>query len=134
MGYLLMNRERKDDALIVFKFNLQQYPNVANCYDSLAECFMNRNENEQAIKHYKLAYDKIPGDTTATEEFKQFLRDGIERGCRSQKQEFAHKQIILLYDFLTEWFYIRHETLIQNFDRSKSDDNRLLCFTPFRNL
>jgi len=78
MGYLLMNRERLDDALVVFKLNLEQYPHVANCYDSLAECFMNRNENEQAIKYYKLAYEKIPGDTTANEQFKQFLKEGIE--------------------------------------------------------
>jgi tetratricopeptide (TPR) repeat protein len=78
MGYFLMNGQRMDDALVVFKLNLQQYPHVANCYDSLAECFMNRSENEQAIKYYKLAYEKIPGDTTATEEFKQFLKEGIE--------------------------------------------------------
>jgi tetratricopeptide (TPR) repeat protein len=78
MGYLLMNRERLDDALVIFKLNLEQYPHVANCYDSLAECFMNRNENEQAIKYYKLAYEKIQGDTTATEQFKQFLKEGIE--------------------------------------------------------
>jgi tetratricopeptide (TPR) repeat protein len=78
MGYLLMNRERMDDALVIFKLNLQQYPHIANCYDSLAECFMNRNENEEAIKYYKLAYEKIPSDTTANEQFKQFLKEGIE--------------------------------------------------------
>jgi tetratricopeptide (TPR) repeat protein len=77
-GYYLMNRDRYDDALAIFKFNLKLYPHVANCYDSLAECFMNRNENEQAIKYYKLAYEKIPSDTTATDEFKQFLKEGIE--------------------------------------------------------
>ena len=78
MGYFLMNRDRLDEALAVFKFNLHLYPHVANCYDSLAECFMNRNENEQAIKYYKLAYEKIPSDTSATDEFKQFLKEGIE--------------------------------------------------------
>ena len=79
IGYNLMNREQLDDALIVFKFNLELYPHVANCYDSLAECFMTRNENEQAIKYYKLAYEKIPSDTTANEQFKQLLKDGIEQ-------------------------------------------------------
>lgn len=78
MGYYLMNRDRIDEALAIFKFNLHLYPHVANCYDSLAECFMNRNENEQAIKYYQLAYEKIPSDTTATDEFKQFLKEGIE--------------------------------------------------------
>lgn len=74
-----MNRGQLDDALIIFKFNLDLYLHLANCYDSLAECFVTRNENEQAIKYYKLAYDKIPSDTTATEQFKQFLKDGIEQ-------------------------------------------------------
>jgi tetratricopeptide (TPR) repeat protein len=78
MGYFLINRERLDDALVIFKFNLELYPHVANCYDSLAECFMTRNENEDAIKYYKLAYEKIPDDTTATEEFKEALKTGIE--------------------------------------------------------
>lgn len=78
MGYYLMNRDRIDEALAIFKFNLHLYPHVANCYDSLAECFMNRNDNEQAIKYYQLAYEKIPSDTTATDEFKQFLKEGIE--------------------------------------------------------
>lgn len=78
IGYNLMNRELLDDALVIFKFNLDLYPHVANCYDSLAECFMTRNENEQAIKYYNLAYEKIPSDTTSNDQFKQFLKEGIE--------------------------------------------------------
>jgi tetratricopeptide (TPR) repeat protein len=78
LGYYLMNQERHDDALAILKFNLELYPDVANCYDSLAECFMNRHENDEAIKYYKLAYEKLPADTTANEEFKEFLRTNIE--------------------------------------------------------
>ena len=85
MGYYLMNRDRIDEALAIFKFNLHLYPHVANCYDSLAECFMNRNDNEQAIKYYQLAYEKIPSDTTATDEFKQFLKEGIEERLEELK-------------------------------------------------
>ena len=72
-----MNLERYDEALAILKFNLELYPDVANCYDSLAECFMIRNENEEAIKYYKLAYEKLPADTTANDEFKEFLRTNI---------------------------------------------------------
>jgi hypothetical protein len=46
---------------------------------------MNRNENEEAIKYYKLAYEKIPSDTTATDEFKQFLKEGIEERLEELK-------------------------------------------------
>jgi tetratricopeptide (TPR) repeat protein len=78
LGYYLMNRQRLDDALAIFLFNIELYPDVANCYDSLAECYMNRNENDKAIKYYKLAYEKLPADTTANEEFREFLRTNIK--------------------------------------------------------
>ncbi len=39
---------------------------------------MNRHENDEAIKYYKLGYEKIPSDTTATEDFKEFLKTNIE--------------------------------------------------------
>jgi len=78
LGYYFMNLERYDEALAILKFNLELYPQIANCYDSLAECFMNRHENDEAIKYYKLAYEKLPADTTANEEFKEFLRTNIE--------------------------------------------------------
>ena len=78
LGYYLMNRQRLDDALAIFQLNIELYPDVANCYDSIAECFLNRNENDKAIKHYKLAYEKLPADTSANEEFKEFLRTNIQ--------------------------------------------------------
>jgi len=78
LGYYFMNLERYDEALAILKFNLELYPQIANCYDSLAECFMNRHENDEAIKYYKLAYEKLPADTTANDEFKEFLRTNIE--------------------------------------------------------
>ncbi len=78
LGYYLMNRNRLDDALIIFKFNVELYPDVANGYDSLAECFLNRNENEEAIKYYKLAFQKLPADTTINDEFKEFLKNNIQ--------------------------------------------------------
>ena len=85
LGYYLMNRDRPDDALAIFKFNLKLYPHVANCYDSLAECFMNRNENEEAIKYYKLAKEKIPADTTTTEEYKEFLNTNVDEKLEELK-------------------------------------------------
>ncbi|HEY7751943.1 MAG TPA: tetratricopeptide repeat protein [Ignavibacteriaceae bacterium] len=78
LGYYFMNQNRFDDALQIFQFNVELYPDVANGYDSLAECFMNRNENQKAIEYYNIAVEKIPADTTIDEEFKQFLRDNIQ--------------------------------------------------------
>ena len=78
LGYYLMNNERLDDALAIFKFNTELYPDIANGYDSLAECYMTRNENQKAIEYYNIAYEKIPADTTLTDEFKEFLIENIQ--------------------------------------------------------
>ncbi len=78
MGYTLMNQGRMDDALEVFKVNIKLYPSIANGYDSIAECYMNRGENEMAIKFYEKAYEMMPDDTTANDEFKKRVMEGIE--------------------------------------------------------
>jgi tetratricopeptide (TPR) repeat protein len=78
MGYYLMNSGRLDEALEIFMFNIELYPDVANCYDSLVECFMKRDENDEAIKYYIIAYEKLPADTAANDEFKEFLKINIE--------------------------------------------------------
>jgi len=77
LGYNLINQERQNDALTVFQVNLDLYPEIANCYDSIAECYMNLGDNENAIKYYKIAYRKLDTDPTATDEFKQRVREGI---------------------------------------------------------
>ena len=76
-GYNLINQERQNEALTVFQVNLDLYPEIANCYDSIAECYMILGDNENAIKYYKIAYKKLDSDSTITDDFKQRLREGI---------------------------------------------------------
>ena len=78
LGYSLMNQERLNEALTVFKVNLDLYPDIANCYDSFAECYMNLGDNENAIKYYKIAYRKLDSDSTANDDFKQRVKEGIK--------------------------------------------------------
>ena len=77
LGYSLMNQNRLDEALIVFKVNVKKYPNVANTYDSLAECYLNSGDSKNAIKYYKIAFEKLENDTTITDEYKEFLEENI---------------------------------------------------------
>jgi len=77
LGYNLINQERFDEALVVFKVNIKKYPEVANGYDSLGECFMTMGDNENAIKYYKIAFEKLPADTTINDDFRQRLEEGI---------------------------------------------------------
>ena len=77
LGYALVNQDRLDEALKVFKVNIKKYPDVANCYDSIAECYMTRGENENAVIFYEIANDKLKTDTTITNQFRQRLEEGI---------------------------------------------------------
>ena len=77
LGYNFMNQGNLDNALVVFKTNVKLFPEIANGYDSLAECYMNRGENDMAIKYYKMAWEKIDSDQTINDNFREFLRTGI---------------------------------------------------------
>jgi len=77
LGYNYFFQNRLDDALVVFKTNVKLFPDVANCYDSLGECYLNRGENELAIKYYKLAFEKLDSDTTINDAFREQLRESI---------------------------------------------------------
>ncbi len=79
LGYRFLNQQRFTDALAVFQMNIDLFPEVANGYDSLAEGFMTSGDNQNAIKYYRIAYEKLPADTTIGEEFRERLKQGIEQ-------------------------------------------------------
>ena len=78
VGYSLLNQERYREALTVFETNIKKYPDIANGYDSLAECYMTMGDNKNAVKFYTLAYEKLKSDTTITNEFRERLEEGIK--------------------------------------------------------
>ena len=77
-GYSLINVERFDDALVVFETNMKLFPNEANSYDSYAEGLWLSGDNKNAIKYYKIAYEKLDADSTISDEFRERIREGIE--------------------------------------------------------
>ena len=78
IGYYYIGQEKLDIALAVFKTNIKLYPDEANPYDSLAECFVNMGDNQNAIKYYKIAYGKLDTDPQINDAFRERLRTGIE--------------------------------------------------------
>ncbi len=53
LGYHLMRNDRIDDAIEIFKLNVEEYPKAFNVYDSMGEAYMIKGEKELAIKNYK---------------------------------------------------------------------------------
>jgi CubicO group peptidase (beta-lactamase class C family) len=65
LGYNFMGKGKLDEAIAVFKFNVEFYPNSGNSYDSLGEAFMKNGKTNLAIKNYKKALELNPDNTNA---------------------------------------------------------------------
>jgi CubicO group peptidase (beta-lactamase class C family) len=59
-GYELLNSNKIDQALEVFKTNVEQYPNSWNVYDSLGEAFMKAGQINLAIQNYEKSLELNP--------------------------------------------------------------------------
>lgn len=64
-GYGLIDRKRIEDAITVFKLNVEAYPNSANVYDSLGDAYQAANRKEEAIKAYEKALTIDPNLNTS---------------------------------------------------------------------
>lgn len=70
LGYQLIHMDRLDDAIEIFKFNVESYPKSSNVYDSLGEAYMKNGQQELAITNYKKSYELDPSNSNAVEMIK----------------------------------------------------------------
>jgi tetratricopeptide (TPR) repeat protein len=70
-GYILLGAKKVDDAIAIFKMNVEAYPDSANVYDSLAEAYMEKGEKDLAIKCYQKSLKLNPENTNAIEKLKE---------------------------------------------------------------
>lgn len=59
-GYQMLGDKKTDEAIAVFKMNVQKHPDSWNVYDSLAEALELKGDHKGAITNYKLALKKGP--------------------------------------------------------------------------
>ncbi len=72
LGYhLLHTRKAVDAAVVVFRLNVEAFPNSANVYDSLGEAYMVSGNKELAISNYQRALELNPQNTNAVETLKK---------------------------------------------------------------
>jgi len=77
-GYNQMNARNMKTANLLFRLNVELFPESANALDSYAESFMNMGNNEEAIKYYEQAIKKDKSGVTAENSKKMLekLRSG----------------------------------------------------------
>jgi tetratricopeptide (TPR) repeat protein len=52
-----------NDTIKILSYKITLYPNSPNTYDSLAEAYLTKGDKENAVKYYKLAIEKNPGNS-----------------------------------------------------------------------
>lgn len=60
LGYYLLQQKKTDDAIQVFKLNVDEFPKHWNCYDSLGEAYMVAGQKELAIQNYEKSMELNP--------------------------------------------------------------------------
>ncbi len=71
LGYQLLGVDRVDDAIEIFKLNVEAYPDASNPYDSLGEAYMLKGDYELAVKNYQKSVDLNPDNTNGIDMLKK---------------------------------------------------------------
>lgn len=61
-GYELLSHGKTQKAIEIFQLNIKRHPKSWNVYDSLAEAYSKKGDNQAAIKQYELALKSAPDD------------------------------------------------------------------------
>jgi tetratricopeptide (TPR) repeat protein len=64
-GYELMNNNKTEEALRIFKLNTELYPNGYNAFDSYGECLLKLNKKEEGLKAYRKSLELNPKNENA---------------------------------------------------------------------
>ena len=77
IGNGLVADQRYADALLVLNVNSKLYPDAAQTYINLGECYLQQKDNPNAVKYYTMANEKLPADTTVSAQYKETLKTQI---------------------------------------------------------
>ncbi len=65
LGYQLLGEGKTQDAIEIFKLNVEMFPKASNPYDSLGEAYLKAENKELALKNYKKSVELNPNNANA---------------------------------------------------------------------
>ncbi|MCX6169695.1 MAG: serine hydrolase [Ignavibacteriales bacterium] len=71
LGYSLMGENKLDEALAVFKLNMEEFSKSSNVYDSYGEALLKKGNKEEAIVNYKKSLELNPRNNDAVKMLKE---------------------------------------------------------------
>lgn len=75
-GYILINQNKKAEALEIFRLNTVLYPENANAFDSLAETYGALGNMDLAVKYYRKAL-KVNPDYANADNIRKMLKTNV---------------------------------------------------------
>jgi len=70
-GYALLTRNKVNEAIELFKYTVEEFPQSANVYDSLGEAYMKAGLTDLAIENYRKSLELNPDNSNAREKLKK---------------------------------------------------------------
>lgn len=67
-GYALLWDNKTEEAIIIFKLLVAEFPNSPNAYDSLAEAYLKNGNTELAQKNYEISLSMDPNNFNAEDQ------------------------------------------------------------------
>jgi len=71
LGYEYLFSKKVDEAIAVFKMNVEAFPESWNTYDSLGEAYAAAGEKEPAIRNYEKSVQLNPNSQSGIEALKK---------------------------------------------------------------
>jgi len=71
LGYEYLSNDQLNDAIALFKLNVDVFPESFNVYDSLGEGYMVNGQYDLAIKNYNISLELNPNNSNAVEKLKE---------------------------------------------------------------
>ena len=99
VGYQLVFRKKLELAVEVFKLNTQLYPKEFNAFDSLAEAYWRKGDEQLAVTNYEKSLELNPENTSATVAIRQIAaRQKYEKILVAPK-EWLEEVLVVPPDF-----------------------------------
>lgn len=75
IGYGFLQQEKIEDAIVLFRLNVEAFPDSWNVYDSLGEAYLRGGQTEAALKHYRKSLERNPGNSNAKKVISELTAD-----------------------------------------------------------
>ena len=71
LGDRYLSQHTLDEAVAIFTWNVQRFPNSSNIYNSLGEAYARKGDTKSAIRNYEKSIALNPGNLAGIETLKQ---------------------------------------------------------------